>query len=69
MDRGPDGCGGCRFAAPVYIGDGGELMSACVYILRMGRRRPCAPGWGCAVYEPAVRNENSAFCTEMDIYP
>ena len=69
MDRGPDGCGGCRFAVPVYIGDGGELMSACVYILRMGKKRPCPPGAACAVYEPANPDENSAICTEMDIYP
>lgn len=47
------GCDGCRYAIPVYIGDGEELMSACVYILRTGHRRPCPPGAGCQVYEPA----------------
>lgn len=47
------GCAGCRFASPVYMGDGEELMCACVYILRTGKRRPCPPGPGCLVREPA----------------
>ena len=47
-------CAGCRFAVPIYMGDGDELMTACVYILRTGRRRPCPPGEACRVYEPAV---------------
>lgn len=46
-------CGGCRFSVPVYMGDGDELLTACVYILRTGRRRPCPPGEACRVYEPA----------------
>ena len=46
-------CGRCRFAVPVYMGDGDELLTACVYILRTGRRRPCPPGDGCQVFEPA----------------
>lgn len=49
------GCAGCRYAVPVYIGDGDELLTACVYILRTGRRRPCPPGIGCGVYESAER--------------
>ncbi len=51
-----DKCGGCRFSIPVYIGDGEELLRACVYILRTGRRRPCPPGEACRVYEPAEEN-------------
>ena len=47
------GCTGCRFSVPVYIGDGDELMNCCVYILRMGRRRPCRPGEACTVRETA----------------
>ncbi len=46
-------CGGCRYSVPVYIGDGDELMTACVYILRTGKRRPCPPGEGCTVRESA----------------
>ncbi len=46
-------CEGCRYAVPVYMGDGEELMRACVYILRTGRKRPCPPGEGCTVREPA----------------
>lgn len=49
-------CEDCRFSVPIYMGDGDELMTACVYILRMGRRRPCPPGAGCAVYEPAAED-------------
>lgn len=46
-------CAGCRYAVPIYMGDGDELMTACVYILRTGRRRPCPPGDGCRAFEPA----------------
>lgn len=46
-------CARCRFGIPVYMGDGEELLTACVYILRTGRRRPCPPGEGCVAYEPA----------------
>ena len=46
-------CGGCRYGVPVYIGDGEELLTACVYILRTGKRRPCPPGEACWAYESA----------------
>ena len=46
-------CEECRYGVPVYMGDGEELMCACVYILRTGRRRPCPPGRECRVFEPA----------------
>ena len=46
-------CAGCRFAVPVYMGDGEELLTACVYILRTGKKRPCPPGRECTVREPA----------------
>lgn len=52
-----ENCEGCRFAVPVYMGDGDELLTACVYILRQGHRRPCPPGEGCTVYEPAAAPE------------
>ena len=55
-----DGCRGCRFSIPIYIGDGDELMNCCVYILRTGRKRPCIPGTGCTVYEPAATDNNTA---------
>lgn len=55
-----DGCQGCRFSVPIYIGDGDELMNCCVYILRTGRKRPCIPGEGCTVYEPAEIDDNAA---------
>lgn len=56
---GERGCEGCRYAAPVYMGDGDELMTACVYILRTGHRRPCPPGEGCTVREDAVRERSA----------
>ncbi len=46
-------CAQCRFGIPIYMGDGDELMTACVYILRTGHKRPCPAGDGCAVFEPA----------------
>lgn len=52
-----ENCEGCRFAVPVYMGDGDDLLTACVYILRQGRRRPCPPGRDCTVYEPAETPE------------
>ena len=51
------GCRGCRFSIPLYIGDGDELLNCCVYILRTGKKRPCIPGAGCSVYEPAQVGE------------
>ncbi len=50
-------CDGCRFSIPVYMGDGEELLRACVYILRTGHRRPCPPGEQCRVFEPAEGKE------------
>ena len=58
------GCIGCRFAAPVYMGDGEELLTACVYLLRTGHRRPCPPGDGCRVFEPACKGKQNA-CTAV----
>ena len=46
-------CGGCRYNLPVYMGDGDELLTACVYILRTGHKRPCPAGEACSVFEPA----------------
>ena len=58
QDRGRNGyCGSCRFAVPVYMGDGEDLMTACVYILRTGKKRPCPPGGACTVREPAEPEE------------
>lgn len=54
-----DKCRRCRFAVPVYMGDGDELLTACVYILRTGKRRPYPPGEDCRVYEPAQINSHT----------
>ena len=55
------GCEGCRYCMPIYIGDGDELLSCCVYILRTGRKRPCKPGAECTVFEGAAMDENSSY--------
>lgn len=49
-----DKCAGCRYSVSVDMGDGGEMLRACVYILRHGERRPCPPGADCTVYRPAA---------------
>ena len=58
------GCKGCRFSIPLYIGDGDELLNCCVYILRTGKKRPCIPGEGCTVYEPALKDEDTSYSIE-----
>ena len=45
-------CDRCRYGRAVFMGDGDELMQACVYVLRTGTPRPCPPGAGCTVFEP-----------------
>lgn len=45
-------CKSCRYAYPVDLGDGGEMLRACVYILRRGSRRPCPAGEACTAFEP-----------------
>ena len=60
MEKYAKSCAGCRFLAPVYIGDGDELLSACVYILRTGQKRPCPAGPGCTAYQPAEREDYTA---------
>ena len=60
-------CGGCRFSVPVYMGDGDELLTACVYILRTGRRRPCPPGEACAVFEP-TEEKTGPLAREKEIF-
>ena len=59
-NRTHDGCQGCRFSVPIYIGDGDELLNCCVYILRTGRKRPCISGAGCTVYEPAGMDDDTS---------
>ncbi len=44
-------CASCRYAWEADVGLEGEMLRACLYILRAGRRRPCPPGRGCTVYE------------------
>ena len=45
-------CSQCVYSCAVDMGDGGELMRACVYILHQGKRRPCPAGEACAVFRP-----------------
>lgn len=52
-------CKRCVYGAAVSMGDEGEMLCACTYILRKGHRRPCPPGEDCAVYEPALRRREA----------
>lgn len=56
-----DRCAACRFDMPVYIGDGDELLTACVYILRTGHKRPCPAGDACSVFEPASPDDRTGY--------
>ena len=43
-------CKDCYYSCPVDIGADNEMMTACVYILHTGTRRPCPAGKGCRVF-------------------
>ena len=45
-------CARCVYSCFVDIGDGGELLRGCVYILHHGKRRPCPGGEECTVFLP-----------------
>lgn len=47
-------CGGCRYSAAVNVGEEGEMLRACVYILHRYEHRPCGAGAECTVFEPAA---------------
>ena len=47
-----DKCRSCLYSCEVNVGEEGEMMRACVYILHNGRRRPCPAGEGCTVWRP-----------------
>lgn len=50
----PKRCRSCRYATGVDLGQDCEMLTACVYILHNGKRRPCPAGEECTVYESAV---------------
>ena len=50
MDQ--DRCKKCRFRVYVNVGEEGEMMVACTYILQGRGRRPCPAGERCTVFEP-----------------
>ncbi len=43
-------CKSCRYSFLADIGEEGKLLTACVYILRTGSRRPCPFGRDCTAY-------------------
>lgn len=45
-----DKCNECRYSAEVNVGEAGEMLRACTYILSRFRRRPCPPGEECTVF-------------------
>lgn len=48
-------CKSCAFSCMVNVGEEREMLRACVYILHMGRKRPCPAGKECTEYRPARR--------------
>ena len=54
-------CSRCVYSCFVDIGDGGELVRACVYILHHGKRRPCPGGEECTVFLPRDGANNLTF--------
>ena len=59
-----DRCKNCRFSYPVDLGDGGEMLRACVYILRRGERRPCPAGDACTAFAPKERRRPLWACSD-----
>ena len=43
-------CSRCAYSTWVNMGEEGEYLRACAYILRRGRRRPCPGGEACMVF-------------------
>jgi hypothetical protein len=50
-----DKCRSCVYGGMVNVGQEGEMMWACQYILQEYERRPCRPGKECTVYQPRRR--------------
>ena len=48
-----DLCKKCLYSCEVNVGEEGEMLRACTYILFTGKRRPCKPGKDCTVFIPA----------------
>ena len=56
-------CDSCRYSFRADVSGDGQMLTACVYILRTGTRRPCPYGEGCAVYRPREREtEKKGWC-------
>ena len=53
-----DHCRGCRYSRWMDLGDEGQMLRGCVYILRTGTRRPCPAGAGCTVYAQGTRRQS-----------
>lgn len=48
-----DLCRKCLYSCEVNVGEEGEMLRACTYILHTGKRRPCKAGEECTVFCPA----------------
>ena len=44
-------CRRCRFSCEVNVGEDGQMLVACTYVLQGQGRRPCPPGEACTVFE------------------
>jgi len=50
-------CDSCRYGFQADVGEEGKMLTACIYILRAGERRPCPFGEGCTVYLPREKRD------------
>jgi len=50
-------CKRCCYSCPVDAGEDGRMLTACVYILHTGKRRPCKPEKDCTVYKPRLQKD------------
>lgn len=50
-------CTHCRYGRRIDMGENGTMLTACLYILKTGKRRPCPVGEDCTVYEPRGKRD------------
>lgn len=54
-------CSNCYYKFRVNVGENGQMLYACQYILITGRRRPCPPGPACTVFKEGSRKGEVIF--------
>lgn len=52
-------CRNCRYSALMDMGEDGEMLRACIYILKTGTRRPSPPGENCTAWERDTKKDEA----------